>query len=839
MKAVIMAGGFGTRIHPLTINLPKPMIPLFNRPIMLHTIELLKKYGITELVLVLYYQPEVIKHYFGDGSEFGVQITYVTPLEDFGTAGAVKAAAKHLTERFMIISGDLLTDFDLSQAMAFHDEKKAVATLTLTRVQDPLQFGVVITDKEGRITKFLEKPGWGEVFSDTINTGIYILEPEVLNLIPEGENRDWSQDIFPLLLEQQRPLYGCNIDGYWQDIGNPAAYIEGCHDIFNRRIEVNFDQKMQNGDATLYTGNDCSISEESLEHISGMVVLGDNTQIQGKVRLHNSVVGRNCVIENGVQLENAILWDNVYVRANAKVSGGVCGHRVRLGEKVVVEEGAVLADDCKVGPKALIRQDVKVWPSKVIEGGSVVSSNLIWGEKWRKSLFEGHQVKGLTNIELTPEFVAKLGAAYGSILPKDSHVLIGRDACRSSRMLKRAFAGGILSTGVNVRDAKCVPLPMLRYKLTTFGEVGGVHFRQSEEDPNITEIVFFDGDSMAIGTNTAKTIERGFYKENFRRAHFSEPGGLSEMGALGRYYKESFLRHLDREAISAAAPKVVVDLNHSPASEVLPELLIALGCEVIELNSHIDETPRPHAPERKQRAVQQLSQIVVTLEAQAGFIIGPSGERLTLVDGKGKVMSHVETLTLISALMTQVETEGRLVMPTPAPHHIDALAAKKGVSVTRVKNDDRAIIDAARRDSHVLMAGTMDGRYIFPAFNACGDGMFATAKIVELLARSGTTLVELFRNLDWSDFRSIELPCPWEYKGGLMRRLSEDSADKDANFTDGVKILFDHGWVLVVPDAHRPVVHVVAEANTAQRAEEYIDLYRQKIDDWTRELREQ
>jgi len=176
LKAVIMAGGFGTRIHPLTINLPKPMIPLINRPIIEHIIDLLKRHGITDLVLLLYHQPEVIKKYFGDGSEFGVHITYVTPLEDFGTAGAVKAAARHLDQRFLIISGDLLTDFDLTRVLAFHEEHAAHATITLTSVTDPLQFGVVITDKDERITKFLEKPGWGEVFSDTINTGIYVLE---------------------------------------------------------------------------------------------------------------------------------------------------------------------------------------------------------------------------------------------------------------------------------------------------------------------------------------------------------------------------------------------------------------------------------------------------------------------------------------------------------------------------------------------------------------------------------------------------------------------------------------------------------------------------------------
>ncbi len=243
MKAVIMAGGFGTRLHPLTINMPKPMVPIFNRPIMLHIVDLLKRHGITELIMLLYHQPETIKNFFGDGSEFGVSITYVTPLDDFGTAGAVKAAAKHLDERFVIISGDLLTDFDLSKALDFHEQKQAQATLALTSVADPLQFGVVITDNQGRISQFLEKPDWGEVFSDTINTGIYILEPEVLDLIPVGENYDWSKDVFPAMLAQKTALFGCILKGYWADIGHTDAYLDASRDLCAGKIKVEISEK--------------------------------------------------------------------------------------------------------------------------------------------------------------------------------------------------------------------------------------------------------------------------------------------------------------------------------------------------------------------------------------------------------------------------------------------------------------------------------------------------------------------------------------------------------------------------------------------------------------------
>ncbi|MCZ7626433.1 MAG: nucleotidyltransferase family protein [Candidatus Methylomirabilis sp.] len=175
MKAVIMAGGFGTRLRPLTTNIPKPMIPMAVKPLMEHTVTLLKDHGFDHLITLLYFQPDSIERYFGDGSEFGVKMVYATATEDYGTAGAVKNAAAFLDEAFLVISGDVLTDFDLSQAVKFHKDRGAVATMVLTRVENPLQYGVVITAPDGRVTHFLEKPTWGEVISDTVNTGIYIL----------------------------------------------------------------------------------------------------------------------------------------------------------------------------------------------------------------------------------------------------------------------------------------------------------------------------------------------------------------------------------------------------------------------------------------------------------------------------------------------------------------------------------------------------------------------------------------------------------------------------------------------------------------------------------------
>src|ERR1019366_3211115 len=224
MKAIIMAGGFGTRLRPLTINIPKPMVPMTNKPMMEHIVRLLKENGFHELLVMLYYQPDAIIRHFGDGTAYGVKIEYLRPPSDLGTAGCVKFAERHLKDTFLVISGDLLTDFDLKSALASHRKNKAAATVVLTRSSNPLAFGVVIIDEAGRIQRFLEKPSWGEVFSDTINTRIYLFKPSVLSEIPADRSFDFSKNLFPVLLTQKALLYGHIAEGYWKDVGDLMEY---------------------------------------------------------------------------------------------------------------------------------------------------------------------------------------------------------------------------------------------------------------------------------------------------------------------------------------------------------------------------------------------------------------------------------------------------------------------------------------------------------------------------------------------------------------------------------------------------------------------------------------
>ncbi len=834
MKAVIMAGGFGTRIQPLTSSLPKPMIPLFNRPIMLHIVELLKSHGITDLVMLLYHQPMIIKNFFRDGSEFGVKITYVTPLEDMGTAGAVKCAEKYLDQRFVIISGDLLTDFNLNKIVAFHADNGAKATITLTSVKDPLQFGVVITDKDKRIIQFLEKPGWGEVISDTVNTGIYVLEPEVLRYIPEGENFDFSQDLFPLLLEKKEPLFGVPAKGYWRDIGNTDSYREAHHDIFKGRVSVRIDEaKQEFAGKDLRIGADVQLDDPA--NLSGTVVIGDNTQIVGHPMISDTVIGRNCTIEDGARLSRCVVWDNVYIKKGARITDSVICNSVRVGHGVVIEEGSIVAEDTAIGEDSFIKRDVKIWPRKVIEAGSTVTGNLIWGEKWRKSLFEGAMIKGLTNIELTPEFVAKLGCAYGTSLGKGSFVLAGRDAALSSRMLKRSFLGGILSAGVNVRDLKMIPLPLIRYKLNTYGEVGGVYFRQSIEDPASTDIVFLDGDGLDFSSSMAKNFERIFFKENFRRSHHSEPGGITELPQVFDFYREGYSRNIDRDMLRKRNLKAVIDFNYAPAGQVLPAILNDLGCEVIALNAYVDEERGAKKAAEKEGGLQQLAKIVQTLEAHAGFWLDPDGEEITLVDNAGKIYEPAELLTLVIMLLLRAGERGTFVLPVSAPSVTEQLAMERRCTVNRTKTGERAMIEAAL-SSETVMAGSMSGQLAFPRFQPAFDGLFAVAKIIELVAAASMPLSKVAAEAPQRAFLQTKIPCIWEMKGGIMRKMSEDSLDKEATFIDGIKVHFGEDWVLVLPDQYRPCIHVISEAKEAKVAKRLMDEYAARVERWKKEL---
>ncbi|MGB9824894.1 MAG: sugar phosphate nucleotidyltransferase [Candidatus Hydrothermia bacterium] len=830
MKCIVMAGGFGTRIRPLTMNIPKPMLPLVNKPILERIITHLKKHGIEDVIMLLYFQPDAIKNYFGDGSDFNLRISYVVPSEDYGTAGACKIAEDYLQdeEQVLIISGDLLTDFDITRMKRFHDEKGALVTIGLTRVQDPLQFGIVITDENARIVKFLEKPTWGEVFSDTINTGIYILEREVFDHIPKGVPFDYSKDLFPRLLEMGKPLFGYIGKGYWRDIGDPDAYRYAHYDILDGKVNIYIEGiKLDLVGRDVRVGEDVKISEDV--EFRGTVIIGKNTAIGSGVKILRSSIGNNCVIERNVEITDCIIWDNVYIKSGVKIDGAVIMNSVQVMENATIEKGAVIADECVIGKEAVIREGVKIWPRKVVEDSAVVTSNLVWGEKWKKSLFQGSKIVGLTNVELTPEMCAKLGSAFGALLPRNSWVILGRDASPSARNLRRAFIGGLGSSGVNIKDAQMVPLPILRFKLSTFGEIAGVYFRQAPDDPPSTEIIFFDANGNLISSDFAKSIERGFYREDFRRAHYLEAGQIVIENRIFDFYKESYLKALDTDKIKSRPFKVVLDYAHGVLSDFFPYIINNFLSEYISLNAHLDTARKPKNREEIKASIGRISHLVTNLKYDLGVYFYPGEEILSIIDSGGKVYQGLDLVIFVLYLLKESGIKGDVVLPSFLPDRVVKMCEESGLNVKTIQSSQRICEIESAKDG-VVFGATGDGHLVFPDLHSVSDPMFAFGKILEIIATYDLKVDQFSRSIPEYNIYHEFIPCPLEKKGAVMRSIAESIKNEKASFVDGIKIYRDSGWILIRPEEFYSAISIYAEFEKQEDLKNSVEHFRKLIE---------
>ena len=437
MKAVVMAGGEGSRLRPLTSRRPKPLAPIANRPVMHHIVDLLRRHGITEIVATLHYLADEIENYFGDGTHMGVRMSYVVEDTPLGTAGAVKLAEDRLNnDAFVIISGDAMTDIDLTALIAHHRANRNDATIALQRVPNPLEFGVVITDDEGQITRFLEKPSWGEVFSDTINTGIYVLQPEIFEYMEAGGIYDFSKDLFPRMLYEAKRIGGYIISNYWTDVGNLQQYQQANYDALSGLV------KIEGGDTEVspgvLAGDGARIDPTS--QLNGPIRIGKNVHIgPGTLIEGPACIGDNTIVAGGARIERAIVWEDVYLGAEVELTDCTIANRTIVKDRATVAEGTVIGEHCNVGSGASIRADLKIWPDKTISSGAIVSMSLIYGTKWPGSLFGGAGVTGLANLEITPEYATKLGQAFGTFLKHGQVVMTSRDTHPVSRVMNRCI----------------------------------------------------------------------------------------------------------------------------------------------------------------------------------------------------------------------------------------------------------------------------------------------------------------------------------------------------------------------------------------------------------------
>jgi mannose-1-phosphate guanylyltransferase/phosphomannomutase len=830
MKAVILAGGEGTRLRPLTSTQPKPMLPIANVPMMEHIVRLLAKHGFDDIVVTVAFLANHIRNYFGDGSEFGVRMRYATEETPLGTAGSVRNASQELDDTFLVISGDVLTDIDLGKIVEEHRRRKAFASIALKRVENPVEFGIVITRDDGSIDRFLEKPTWGQVFSDTINTGIYVLEPGVFEFIAQDEVVDFSGDVFPAVLARDLPLYGHIADGYWEDVGTLDAYRRAHEDVLEGRMDLDLEGfQVREG---FWLGENTDVSPDAV--IEPPVLVGDNTRVEaGAVLRPYTVLGNDVVVKADAHLERSVVHDHAYVGASAYVRGAVLGRASDIRGRARLEEGVVVGDESYIGVDAIVNPSVKIYPSKTVDDGALVTSSIVWETRGARTLFGRRGVRGLANVDVTSEVAIRLAMAYGSSLKRGSVVCTSRDTSRTARALKRAFIAGLNLSGVHVMDLELTTIPVTRFQVLSERAQGGITVRLAPDDPDSVEIRFLDRNGGDIDESAQRKIERLLDREDFRRAFAGDIGDIVFPPRAIEFYTAALQRSVDAERLQRRGFKVVVDYSSGAASMVMPNVLPKIGATALGVNPYAATAGATAAGEDLDTRLKTMGDLVRTSGSDLGFVIDPDGETATIVDDQGIALSNDRALLVLVQLVCETKPGAHLALPVSVSRHAEAIAAAYGAKITWTKLSAAHLMEVAGAGG-IDFAASQEGGYIWPAFLPAYDAAGTLAHLLDRLAAVDRPLSAIAAQVPEPYIAHDAVPTPWERKGTVMRGMLERTKGNDVVLVDGVKVVYPDGWALVLPDPEAPVTHVWAEGTSDVEARRLVTMHAGHVAELTR-----
>lgn len=755
MKAVIMAGGEGSRLRPLTCDRPKPLVPVCNRPVLAYTLDLLAEHGFREVFLTLGYMPDAIASYFGDEYR-SMRLHYVVEKTPLGTAGGVAALRGHLDSTFMVLSGDALTDVNLESLLGAHRTSGAMATLALCRVEHPLEYGVVLTDRRGLIRRFLEKPGWGEVFSDTVNTGIYVLEPGVLQGVPGRRMYDFSQHLFPALLEMGAPLYGRVAEGYWCDIGDPGAYLQSNLDLLHKRL------RFRPPGREVVPG---VWSAGEIPHgimIDGPALIGEGCGLAPGTRLEAGVVlGPATVCGAGAVLRRTVTWPGVRLGEEVTLVGAVICSGAALEIGAGVYEGAVIGPNCSIGARATVAPNVRLWPRTEITSRARVDCTLTQSPIWTGRWLRQGSMSGRLGADLFPENAVRVGTAFAGVLPPLGAVVVGSDPGPVATLLKQALVCGVLAAGRRVVDTGISASPVTEFAIVRRQATGGMHVRAERGQ---AKVIFYDAQGRPAGRDLQRKLEQACLRQDFPRAT-PEAAGVAEPFTQAEWlYLEHLSEQVDLELIREAGIGVDVE---GPAWPVLLRWLNRLCC-------------KPGSATRRLKVQLDL------LEGKWG-LAGLRPEAMVALD----IWLHAAWEV----------GDGPVPIPVTASMGLEELLERSGRRTVRIRQADwRA-----------------------------GDPLLGMARLMEWMARENLTSEDVSGRLPAESVVLRTVPCPWEAKGRVMRRLLEEHHDCVVEMVDGLRIRLPRGYALVLPDPDEPVYHIYSEGADPQQAEALAERYARRL----------
>jgi mannose-1-phosphate guanylyltransferase/phosphomannomutase len=810
VKAIILAGGLGTRLRPLTTTCPKPLLPVGNLPILARIIFSLRKQDIRDFLFLLHYQPERFKCTLGNGEAYDAHFEYVEIDEDLGTAGSVKYIGDEIRETSLIYSADILAEVPVQRMLDFHHLKKALVTIALCPMPAPLAFGIVLRRSDGTIARFLEKPSWPQVFSDWINSAIYMIEPGLVEHIPNsGTFAMFEKDVFPPLAAKRAPIFGFPLFGYWRDVGTPE----------DLRL-ANIDFIHSNLPFAMLTPEEEEHMHLASDHNEGHGLwVGEDTQLAAEAHVHESVIGKECRIAAGARIARSVILDRVVVAAHAQLEGAIVMNDVRVGAGARVQEDCLIGAGAVLGENAVLHRNSVIRPLGCVHKGQIMKPQKILPTGYFRRFVDSGNLLGSPYENFNPRFLHWLGRAFAS---QQSSKYAGVPAILLATAHREAFAKsfnalaeGLAATGAGVHLLSGVSLPITRKKLLN-AQYAGALYLGGEDFSGLLRVVLLHGTGENFSTLEACGLE---CTELLEGANHGEWRELEALQARKEYL----------DAMAGLLPKLVgpkrilLGVVGEATATIAQQFLEKFG-----LRGNILTLPQEATIDFKTRVDGFQQQLAQQYAAGFDFVfwMGSVGERVRLVlPGYEAADFGVSDVLLAQLLSKRWINSWPIVsgwlMPEIRPHPGSAPPADSPVPMLTGMNSSMAKM--AEKCGYSRWYGfDGNGGITVSQWLNHHDALMALAHILPVVAEKNVHT--LARSAGELSTRHDVLACPDEAKAQVMRRLIESLDDQECEVNDGVKIKSATGWVVVRLCAGRPALEVFKFSRRSKRqAEEEIE----------------
>ena len=758
MKAVILAGGEGRRLRPISAGLPKSMVPLLDRPVLEHIIALLQRHGITDLALALRAMPQTVESWFGDGSGLGVKLTYFVEREPLGTAGSVKGCMSWLGEEdFLVLHGDIVTGIDLTEAAGFHRASRGDATLVLSRCGAPPAYSQVLTGDDGRVQSIVDQPAWSQVLTDTVSTGICFLTAKAMAEVPEGTPYDFDRDLFPKLLEGGGTLCGYTAPGFWRDIGDCGAYLDCAAQVLSGRTGLDLGLPLRAPGIWAAEEPPADVTLVPPCWIGPGVTLGAGSLLGPHAVLgRGSSVGRRSLVQRSVLMEEARVGDG------CTLYGAVLCRGASAGRGAVLNEGAVLGSGSSAGAESILMERVKVWPGlRVRDEARLTASLVAGGASEGVSFGDGGVIRGTLEGGISPALLLAIGGSLGG----GGRVGLGASGESCARMLARCAASGAAAAGAEVflHDGTCPAAGAWaaeRYALPASLFVEQVGERLF--------LHFFDRRGLPLSRSRQRRLEGALLRGEVHRAAAERVGAWEHLSGIPAAMAADAARRA-RYGRGPLTPVAVSAPGTTAADRILAAALEELGCVVLRKRT----TGVP------------------------GFAAGYGGLRLWAWDEEGRTLPPERLLALVSLIELE-NGGGRVALPAGSPAAIEALAGGREGAVLSLGRDGP------------------EAQELYAALPSLRDAAFAAARICVRLGRTGERLATLAARVPPFVVLRREVPLR-RGRGEVMHDLAQRLGGEAGQ---GVRVSGREGVAWLSPLSRRSALLVSAEAASMEAAEE-------------------